>query len=292
MSSKKPRFMLVWVATLLFPLLGSHGLNAQDAASLLRDAHARYLQGLAGIQDLTLEQEIFGVTTLTYMEKEEGPDGNPMLRPRLTRTMGTLVPIPEDEEDDEFMGNPGAFLNDLTDAARVEGQGSIDGRTVHVIVVDDPDALNLNPIPQGEMEGTFRPTRAALHLDASEFLLLRMEMSGEMSDGGVTNPVSTRVDFSDYRSVGGYHHPHSIRIQMDLPGGMVDGEEMEEAQSAMAEIQAQMERMDPEQRAMMESMFEGQLGALEEMLGGNGEGMTMEIRTLSAVANQGPPGDS
>ncbi|MEX2527810.1 MAG: hypothetical protein WEA09_09265 [Gemmatimonadota bacterium] len=285
MSLHQRRLTPLWAAILLVPALGTPGLGAQDATSLLTDAHARYLQGLSGIQDLTLEQEIFGVTTLTYMVKEEGPDGTPMLRPRLTRTMGTLMPVPEDEEDDGFMGNPGAFLHDLTGAARVEGQGTVDGRRVHVIVVDDPGVLDLDPIPQGGVEGTFRPTRAALHLDASEFLLLRMEISGEMSEGGATSPVSTRVDFSDYRSVGGYHHPHSIRIQMDLPGSVGGSAELEEARSAMAEIQAQMERMDPEQRAMME----GQLGALEEMLGGNGEGMTMEIRTLSAVANQGPP---
>jgi hypothetical protein len=253
------------------------------------DAHVRRLRG---VENYTIVQEVMGFETTQYFEKEM-VDGSPVFRLRKTMTGGMAM----DAEGDEDQG----WEEFYTDAPRMAehfdyaGRDEVAGHRVHVLVVNDPDAIDFDARSMSpEEEQDFRAEKVTVYVDTDQLVMRRMVVDGQMSHEGEYHDVTSTIDLDDYRDVAGMLHP--FRMTMRMTGmqeamGMTEAD-MAEMRQQMEEAKRQMEQMPEAQRKMMEKMLEQQMQNMEQMMGG-GEGgdMTVEMLVTDLRVNSGPPGE-
>jgi hypothetical protein len=281
----------IWVAlsflALALTLLATVPPRAygQTAAQLMSRAMDAQATRLAQVNDITITQEVMGMSVGMYMEKRV-TDGTPVLIPVSMVMGGTVTAVPQDEMAADW-SNP--FQKAWVERARLEGTDQMDGRRVHVLVMDDFTGLELPSMPGDAGEMDFRPQSLRFSMD-DEFLIRKVEIDAQMmqADGSAT-PVTMTMFMEDYREVSGYLHP--FKTQMISKGflGAVDLDQ-EELRAQLEEMRKQLASMPEAQRAMMESMMGPQIERLESMLS-SGEGdMEMVITVTDLKVNAGPPG--
>ncbi|HSJ07820.1 MAG TPA: hypothetical protein VK936_14035 [Longimicrobiales bacterium] len=266
-------------------LLGSvHAASGQSARQVLESAAERYQQRMQGIDNYTLVQDVMGMESILYFEKET-VDGVPFFQVRAARVGGNTISL----DDDQTLANPYRTFMDFADRARHDGTEAVDGRQAHRIVVEDFTGLDFNPAPSGQRDGQFTPRRVVMYIDADDHLVRRMDMEGDMTSPRGTAPVSTTARFEDYRTTDGLlHHWRTTMVTegvMEAAG--MSAADREKARQQLAEMEKQMETMPAAQRQMMERMMAGQMDRLREMV----ESGTLEITTeVKAIrVNQGAP---
>lgn len=258
--------------------------SAQSAKQVLESAAQRYEQRMQGIENYTLVQDVMGMETTLYFEKVM-VDGRPVFQIRSGRVAGHAIPV----DDDAGMNDPYRHFPEFTERAKYGGAQVVGGKRTHSIIVDDFTGLDFNPSPVGDQQHGFAPRRMTMYLDVEDELLRRMEIEGDVTVGGNTAPVTTSIDFEDYRTTDGLlHYWKSTMLSEGLAeaSGM-SPEERANARKQLAEMEKQMESMPAAQRQMMERMMGGQLERLREMVEtGNLEVVT---QVTGIRVNQGAP---
>jgi len=272
-------FALTAVATLPSPA------SAQSAADLMRGAMDAQAARLAGVDDVTLTQDIMGMSVGVYMEKRT-VGGTPVLVPVSTIMAGQVRPIPQDDMAADW-ANP--FQQAWVERVRLEGADQVDGRPVRVLVMDDFTGLELPRMPgQTGRDADFRPKSMRFSLD-DDYLIRKVEMDAEaVQDDGTTAPLHLIVYLEDYRDVDGYVHPFRTRTITEgmLGAANVDQEELRAQLEAM---RRQIASTPEAQRGMMERMMGPQLERLQAMLSSEEGEMEMTMTVTDLKVNAGPP---
>lgn len=271
---------LTAVATLPSPA------NGQSAADLMRGAMDAQAARLAGVNDVTLTQDIMGMSVGVYMEKRT-LGGTPVLVPVSTIMAGQVSPIPQDDMAADW-ANP--FQQAWVDRVRLEGPEQVDGRSVRILVMDDFTGLEMPRMPgQTDRATDFRPKSMRFSLD-DDYLIRKMEMDAEaVRDDGTAAPLHLIVYMEDYREVDGYLHPFRTRTITEgmLGAANVDQEELRAQLEAM---RGQIASAPEAQRGMMERMMGPQLERLQAMLSSEEGEMEMTMVVTDLKVNAGPPG--
>ncbi len=271
------------IAGIALPLLASLLIvpgqaTAQSAADILSQAMERYEANLAGVEDLTVRQEVMGFETTAYLVKET-VNGHSVLRPADMDLAGADLDPVDDVGD--LWTNPHELYLELADRWSLDGQGSVGGTESWRLVLTDMEDLDWGIGPDDAMA----PDRIELDLAVDELHPLAMSMSGTGAQG---QPFTFRIHFSDYREVDGYRHPFLTRVETEGAVFGVSDAEMEQAMEGLRELEQQLEAMPEAQREMMESMMGDQIRMLEEMVAGGG--LDIELRVTELQVNSGPPG--
>lgn len=260
-------------------------LVAQSGQELMRRALDAQADRLAGIENLTIVQEVMGMETSVRMEKSD-MNGTPVLVPTSVSVMGMTQPIPADQAQADWT-NP--FQESWVEKANVVGEETMDGHRVFHLSIDDFSDLDIPSMPGGDQgQGEMTPTSVQFWLDAENYVTRKVVMDMTITQGdGTSNDVHMEMFMEDYRDTGGYLHPFVTRAKTQ---GLMEGMDMdqEELRAQLDELKAQMENMPEAQRNMLGSMLEGQIKQLESMLGGDG-GMEFTITVKEIRVNEGDP---
>jgi len=259
---------------------------AQNAADLMRRAVAAQSERLAGVNNLTIVQDMMGMEMTMYMEKRDA-GGTPVLIPVSVSVGGMTNPIPQDLAQADW-SNP--FQEEWVERTRLVGTEQVDGRTLRVFLIDDFSGLELPELPGGA-EGTaeFRPRSFQYSLDEEDLVMRKLEMEGDaLQEDGSLSPVHMTMFMEDYREVDGYLHPFVTRVITEgvLEAANVDQEELG---AQLEQMREQLANMPEAQRAMMEGMMGAQIEQMEAALGGEG-GVEMTMTVKEIKLNAGPPG--
>jgi hypothetical protein len=264
--------------------LGPAPVVAQSAAGILGEAMERHDARLAGVENVTILQDVMGMSTTMYMVKEV-VDGHAALRP-VEGEIGGGGEFDLEEDVHDLWASPHQFYVELADRWVLDGRESVDGRESWTLVLTDLEDVDWGTAPG--QEGDFHPERIEMKLSVDELVPLEMMIDGEVDVDGQLRPVSLRMRFSDYREVGGYLHPFVTAIETEMPEGQLSDEELEEARQALDEVRHQLEQAPAAQREMMERMMGDQIRMLEDLVAG--EGIRIEMRVTDLRVNEGPPG--
>jgi len=259
-------------------------VSAQSAQEILAQALELHDARLAGVDDVTVTQEVMGIPMTSYMVREV-VDGRAVLRPHSTRTPGFEGDMDFDAAE-AFWADPWELYESAADRWVLEGSGAVDGRSTWSLRISDFEGLDLDLGMPGNA-GSFELGHMAMEMDRELLVPLRISFEGDVRDGGQPRPVSMELHFSDYRDVEGYLHPFVTSIDLDLASSGISEEELAQAQAGMAELQRQLEQMPEAQREMVRGMMQEQLQAMEAVLAG--EGVEVELRVLDLQVNNGPP---
>jgi hypothetical protein len=263
---------------------------AQSAGEILTRAMDAHEERLAGVDDLVIQQDIMGFSTVTYMVKEE-VDGRAILRTR-SALAGDMAVDGNEMDPGELAGeiwaDPWGVYHEALDRWQVEGQGSVDGHSTWRLSLEDFQGMDWNASIPGE-DAPFNPSRLVMELDEERLIPLALEVEGEVVEGQQVRPVALQMRFSDYREVEGYLHPFLTTMDLDMASMGMSPQEAEQARTGMDQLREQLEQIPEAQRQMMEEMLGDQLRALEGML--SGEAIQVELRVTDLQVNGGPPNE-
>jgi len=284
-----PNSPRVLVSLLALTLILAVGSAAQSAADILNRTLETYEHRMEGIDNYTLVQEVMGMETVMYFEKEVNA-GRPFVHLRHMMVAGRSMNTTGGAEKgwDQFY----AMVPEFASHAHYLGQDEVQGYPVHVVEVRDLHELDFIDVPQPD-DADFRWDTAKLFIDSDQWVVRRAEIAGQVTTNGQSHDVTSVTDLKDYRDVHGMLHPFLVTVQMQGLGAAmgVSDADMAEARKQLDEMKQQMDQMPAAQRAMMEQMLRQQTAAMEQMLGsGGGSGMTIEMRVTRLDVNTGPPG--
>jgi hypothetical protein len=262
-------------------------VEAQSAAEVMQRALAAQAERLAGVDNVTITQDVMGMQVGMYMEKKD-VGGVPTLVPVSTVMGGQVTPIPQDQTSADW-SNP--FREDWAGRTRLVGTDQVDGKDVTVLVIEDFTGLAIPEIPGNQAgRGQIEPTLMRFFMDEDQMVMRKMEMEAEMTqEDGTVSPIQMTLFLEDYRDVDGFLYPFRTRT---IAGGMFEAADVdqEELRQQLAEMRKQLDDMPQAQRAMMEQMMGPQIEKLEEMLGGSEGGMEVVLTVTDLKVNSGPPG--
>lgn len=228
---------------------------AQDASQIIQRALQVYEDGAKDTDNYRMTTETMGFRSETVMKKEI-VDGHPV-----------FVPAQFSGSEDSQWKSPQNWFRQIADRAEYDGTEEVDGRSCHVVSIDNFEGIDVSPGIQSE--GDFQPTWMSLALDTESSLPRRMRMKGNVVVEDSTRPVSVEAIMTDYRQVNGMYHPFRMLIEADGfmgPGGASE-EDMAEARESLAELEKSFEEMSDQERAMVERMMGPQMERLREMVG-------------------------
>jgi len=257
-------------------------MQAQSGADLMKRAMDKQAERLAGVENVTITQEVMGMELVVYMEKREG-EGGPILVPVTTIMAGIPNAIPQDEASADW-SNP--FQKEWADRSRVVGEEEVDGEPCQILAIEDFTDLEVPGLPGGQTEaGEFTPKVILFSVDEIDLVMRKMEMEAEVTqEDGSTAPVKMAVLMSDYREVEGYLHPFKTHTVTEGMMGAMDVDQ-DELKAQLEEMKSQLANM-PE---AMQGMMATQIERLEAMVG-EGGGLEVTITVKSVKVNAGPPG--
>ena len=260
--------------------LSASSITAQSVADVVEGMYEAYARQSEGVDDYTLVQDMMGVAAVSYFEKEI-VEGHPVFRVRDAVVDGFGFGL---GADDAGHGDVFLFGPELVEHGRYGGRESVDGRELHVLVVDDMSQLEMAQ-PAGPEDIEFVARTAHIYVDPDLMMPRRMVFVGDALTTEGPQEVTLRLDLGDYREVEGMLFAYRTVMRIEGLQAMVDPAMMAE----LEEMQRQMAEMPPEQRAMIEQMMGPQLEQLRQMLEGGGDAMTMEIALTEVRVNAGPP---
>ncbi len=264
------RIVLPILLLLVIPRPGS----AQSASDVIQAMMERYEERMSGIENYTVTQDAMGFPTTTYFER--GEDG--------TFTMTSMVGSAATQR---MPATGPELLRRVADASTLEGTEDVGGRSAHVLLIEDVEALS----ESGSFgpAGTWQDATVRMWIDEEQLIPLQMLWEGTMTVNGKSGPVSSTMVFEDYRDEQGLLHPYTTRMTTEGIAELMDisDEQMEEMRQGMAQLQEQMESMPAAQREMMERMMGGQLERMREMMSSGA--MNVVLQTTEIRVNAGPP---
>jgi hypothetical protein len=265
-------------------------LRAQNAQEIMERAWDVYRERMTGIEDYTVTQTVMGMASTMYFVRDE-IDGRVVFLPDMTQMQET-GPGGEAQQmntprqfDGQYFMRP-----EIAERMTVEGRESVDGNECWIIALDDFEGIELGGM--GGVQSTFTPESMRMWMDTDELIPRRIDMAGTMAGSAGPQPLSSSALMMDYREVEGMLYPFRVEISSEGLGGAMSagmGGMTPEQQEAMEEMEAELEKMPPEQRAMVEQMMKGQMGGgMQEMME---EALSaMVVETTEVRVNAGPPG--
>ena len=241
--------LLPLLLLLASPLAGA----AQPADEILMAALDKYEGRMAAIDSYKVVQETMGFATEHTFVRSD--------------LEGRTVFLPKDQEKaGGGMANFYRMYPKIAERATVEGKEDVDGEQCWVVAIDDFSGLELDEeMAMGE-RGEFVPKRGKLFVDTDAPVIRKMAMEGEITAEGETRPMTAETLLTDYRETDGMLHPYLLQITATgLAAGMSE-EEMAQAQKSLAELEKNLDGMDPSEREMVERMMGPQIKRLREML--------------------------
>lgn len=256
---------------------GSVGAEAQSAQDILGEALELHEQRLGGVDDLTIRQEVMGMSTVTYMVKEE-MDGRPMLRVHSVDGADDAAQSSADITD--AWADPRVFYEEWGDRWTLEGEGSVEGQSTWILQLADFEGIDWEDAGLEADDAPFEPERMVLELQQGDLVPLRLDIQGDVVEGGTPQPMEATIHFSDYREVQGYLHPHRMVMETDATAlGLTDDE--------MAQALEEIQNLPPAQREAMAQMMGDELDFLMGML--EGDGIRVEVVVTDVQVNAGLP---
>jgi hypothetical protein len=252
--------------------------GAQSPADIFDRMLADYSSRIEGVDDYTLVQETMGFETVLYFEKEI-VDGRPVLRLKSTTAMGNTV-----DADDEDAGFNEIYEvgHQLAQHAEYAGREEVDGRQVHVLLIENLDQIDFGRGTVDE-DSDFTPRTGKLFIDTDMSIPRRMEFEGDMKTDDGTANVTSIIHLQDYREAEGMLVPYRTVVEMHGLSEAVDPEMRQQYE----EMKKQLAEMPESQRAMAEQMMKGQLEQIENMM--QGDAMRVEMLVTDVRVNTGPP---
>ena len=252
--------------------------RAQSAAAIVGRMFDEYRKRTESVENYTLVQQVMGLETLSYFEKEL-VDGRPVFRLRRSSANGMEVDNPTEGGVDEIymMGA------ELARRASYLGSERINDYDVHVLDIADLSGTGFGRNVTRDSE--FTPTRGRLYLDIDTYAPRRMTFEGVMRNAQGASTLTSTIDMADYREVDGLLLPHLTVINIEGLGAAIDPA----TRAQFEDMQRELEMMPPEQRAMVESMMAEQLEQFRAMMADEGAPMIVEVMVREVFVNIGPP---
>ena len=249
-------------------LASASGIAAQQAKDILDTAMEKYEARMKSIENYTVVQGMMGMSVSTYFERRE-IDGH-----------SVFVPSGSGMGDKQSAADADAYRNmsRMAEKATYEGKRKVGDRNAHVIRVTDPQSMGWDGRMAAGDDVNFQPKDLTLFISDDDYVMLRFEFSGNATVKGQVKPVTSAINFEDYRNVEGLLHPFRTTLEME---GMMDAsmspEDKANAEQSLAEMEKQLAAMPESQRKMMEDMLGDQLKQLRGMLEPGGGKMTIEV---------------
>ena len=279
-------YFAVAVVTASVPLVGPPTVRAQSAAEVVSSYGRAHAGRLESVDNVLVVQSVMGMPNELYMEKSEA-GGNANLEARLMRMAGGMIPIQPGSSDGAFFGDPSALLLEHSESAELRGTNLIDGVETSALVIENLTDLELNipglPGGEGMRVGSLR-----FFVDTEEWVIRRMEAYETAAVSGVAAWPTLSVTFGDFRSTDGFVHPFRIVVAASGIGSGISAQELEQVRRSLAEMEARLEAMPPEQREAVEAIMAEQMQNLLGMAGP--ASITVEILVQEVRVNEGAPG--
>ncbi|MEQ8861645.1 MAG: hypothetical protein RIC56_23635 [Pseudomonadales bacterium] len=218
-----------------------------------------------------------------------GSDPNATFDPRVMMGPGANMMRSMAEHERARAADPDRATRDATESAnhmaeffrtaKLLGTESVDGRQAYRL-----EASGMNHV-QGMDDGQFRMHTVTIWMDTEQYVPLRMQMEGEVTQGAESRPMTIEQYQSDFRDVPGSSLYEAYQRRMRISGVMDAAQQaqLQDAQKQMAELEQQMASMPASQRAMMEKMMGPQLEMIRNMASGGG--FQTEITVNSITVN-------
>jgi hypothetical protein len=264
------------VALLAFVALSAGRLCAQTVAEIVEGMYASAERQAEGIDDYTLVQTALGVEMSSFFRKDFF-EGRPVFRLVEATNQGFSFSLGEEGAGvgDVFLYGP-----ELAEHGRYAGHEEIGGSAVHVIAVDDLSLLDIaQPTAPGDME--FRPRTARLYIDDRMMIPRRMEFVGDAVTPAGPQEITVRVDMQSFLPVNSLYVPFRTVVQIEGLEDVMGPETM----AQLAEIQAQLDALPPDQREMMLAILGPQIEMLRQMMSGGGDALTVVITIKDVFIN-------
>lgn len=251
--------------------------EAQSAQEILSEALALHEERLAGVDDVTIRQEVMGMSTVTHMVKEEA-DGRPVLR--VQSVDGAEQAAQGSADLTDAWADPAVLYEEWGDRWSLAGEGSVDGRATWQLELTDFEGIDWEDAGLEGDDTPLEPERLAMELAQDDLVPLRLHIQGEVVEGGSAQPMDATIHFSDYRDVAGYLHPHRMVMETDATAlGLTDDE--------MAQALEELQNLPPQQREAMQQMMGEEMDFLLQLL--DGEGLRLEVVVTDLQVNAGAP---
>lgn len=268
------------------PLVGPGPVRAQSAGEIVSSYGRAHAGRLESVDNVLVVQSVMGMPSELYMEKSEA-GGSANLEARLMRMAGGMIPIQSGSNDGAFFGDPSALLLEHSATAVLRGTDLVDGIETSALVIENVTDLELSlpglPGGEGMQVGSLR-----FFVDTEEWVIRRMEAYEAAVVTVEPAGATLSVTFGDFRSTDGFVHPFRIVVAASGVGSGISAQELEQVRRSLAEMEARLETMPPEQRAVVEAIMAEQMQNLLGMAGP--ASITVEILVEEVRVNEGAPG--
>ncbi len=269
--------LALWSGTLILagcmvPLCAGAQDRGQEARRVLDQMLEQYRESVADIDGYVVETDSY---TAHYTKTDsEWPSFSMRVDPK--------PGAPRQIAQAASVSDPSLFDRDafqkLRENAVYAGRQTVDGRSMHGIRAERIEGL----FPTNDVSSTVE--NLLLVVDEETLDIDRMQARIQMpGPGGRTQTVTARVRFEDYRTVDGLRLPFLTTVRMDGLGDGISEADRERVRQALR----QLEQVPPEQRAMVESMMQGQIEQARKVL--EGEPVTIETVIRQVRVQTGTP---
>jgi hypothetical protein len=255
-------------------VLSSSDLFAQSAADILDRMISEYSSSISGVETMMI------VTRMEGLIETDEPDTSYYRKVTLdngTETMQEVSSGTDSPSADYY--NFQRNYDIIVENATYEGTESIDGRTAHVLFIEDVSAF------YGDMMGGTQPEEGEaqsgrLYIDTNDYVLLRMSFDLQFDQ---EYSGSVDINMKEYQSVNGINMPFLTEMKIEGISDQFSAEDLAEARRGMRELQEQMENASGMQRRIMERTIGPQIERFERML--EEDGMAMRVITIAVETN-------
>lgn len=272
----KKRLLITLSLSIL--MLSAIGVKAQSPADILDRMIQEHASSISGIETMMVVTKLEGIIEsdipdTTYYRKVIMDDGTPSLQ-----AVSSIHDTPNADYYN-FKQNYDAIVENSV----YEGTQRIDGRTAHVILIEDISSLYGAVVGEAD-PGESEAQSGRLFIDNSNYVLLKMQFDMQFDQ---EYSGSIDINMKDYRNVDGVYYPFLMEMEIDGISEQFSAEDLAEARAGLAELQQQIDNSSGMQRRIMERAIRPQIERFERML--EEGGMTMRMVTLAVETNVAIP---
>ncbi len=264
----------VTLLTAVLFFLSAVALQAQNAAEILDRMISEYSNSISGIETMMV------ITRMEGLIESDEPDTSYYRKVTMENGMQTMQEVSSGTDSPSadyynFQRNYDIIVENAT----YEGTETIDGRTAHVLFIEDVSAF------YGDMMGGTQPEEGEaqsgrLYIDSSDYVLLRMSFDLQFDQ---EYSGSVDINMKDYQDVNGVKMPFLTEMRIEGISEQFSAEDLAEARQGLRELQEQIDNASGMQRRIMERTIRPQIERFEKML--EEDGMAMRMITLGVETN-------
>jgi hypothetical protein len=193
---------------------GAQTAGAQSVEEVIEGMYAAVERQAASVQDYTLSQQVMGIDTYSYFEKES-VDGHPVFRLKMSDGSGFSFGL---AGDDVGLGDVFIYGPKFLEHGVYAGTEQMGNFTVHVLTVEGEAAQEIVP-PTGPTQVEYRPRAVRLYVDAEMMVPRRIRLEGDaMTDTGPQD-LSIQLDMQNILPIETMLVPFLTKIE--IAGGSV-----------------------------------------------------------------------